>query len=240
MSLDEGKKLNETNEPVLIDAGRALEKWQNSPPSVISHHGRACCDVAREWVLSMDYSQLNGGSPLTGPRWIRQKFKWGPSSWPIHWCEAVQQKTLDCGALAALAHEAFVARGVTSFPAQLIEGFGESATRHWYATWGSEECSVNWIHDDLIYHEGCAVVVRDDEIKLWDATASWWINPKQFGGYGALLAVKVWDLGTAPRTGLNWGACQIVANEWQKIERERGDVGGRSSIGKKHFEVPKV
>ena len=30
-----------------------------------------------------------GGDKLTGPRWMREHSKWGPSAWPIHWCEAV-------------------------------------------------------------------------------------------------------------------------------------------------------
>ena len=86
----------------------------------------ACGEVARGGFLSMDFSLLNAGNPLTGPRWLRHKYKWGPSRWPIHWCEAVEQKTLDCGALAALSHEIFINRGVTSFPVQLIHQYSEA------------------------------------------------------------------------------------------------------------------
>src|SRR3982750_4162909 len=73
--------------------------WEQLPYTRISHHGSACCEAARTWVLSMDYSLLNGSSPYTGPRWIRQRYEWGPTKHPIHWCEAVKEKTLDCGAL---------------------------------------------------------------------------------------------------------------------------------------------
>jgi len=65
------------------DCAGALEQWRHFPFSSITHHGRACCRVAREWVFATDFSQLNGESPLTGPRWIRQKWTWGPSSWPF-------------------------------------------------------------------------------------------------------------------------------------------------------------
>lgn len=222
MSLAEDK-LIELNETDLVDASAAIQKWQGFPASTISHHGASCCRIAREWFLSMDYAQLNAGDPLTGPRWLRQKFTWGPSVWPIHWCEAMQQKTLDCGALGALAHEIFVHRGVRSYPVQLIQHYGEDATRQWYRGWDGDETSVHWIKEDLIYHEGCAVAVRGDEIKIWDSTASWWVNPKQFGGYGGVLAVRVFASEPPASNNFSWGAHHIRPNEWQKIERAKGD-----------------
>ena len=223
MSLAKGNELLDINEADFADAGAAVDRWRDFPASAISHHGQPCCQVAREWVLGMDYSQLNAGNPLTGPRWLPHKYTWGPSAWPIHWCEAVRQTTLDCGALAALAREVFVARGVRSFPAQLIQQFSEDAARHWYEKWGGDRSSVHWIKEDLIYHEGCAVIVRGDEVKLWDASSGWWIDPNQAGGYGALLAVRIFDTQGHGLTGLTWGTQRIVPNEWQKVARAQGD-----------------
>jgi hypothetical protein len=223
MSLAVGKGFVEINETDFVDAGGALEKWQNWPHSAISHHGAACCRVAREWVVSMDYAQLGGGSLLAGPRWLRSKYKWGPSQWPIHWCEAVRRETLDCGALAALAHEVFLARGVRSFPAQFIEQFTEDATQDWHSRWADEQTPAEWIREDLIYHEGCAVVTAGQELKVWDSTASWWVNTKQFGGYHGLLALRIFDAEARPGTAYRWGTHAIAPNVWQKIERARGD-----------------
>ena len=223
MSLAVGKGLVEINERDFVDAGGALEKWRDWPHSAISHHGGDCCRVAREWVVAMDYAQLGGGSLLAGPRWIRHKYKWGPSRWPIHWCEAVRRKTLDCGALAALAHELFLARGVRSFPAQFVEQFTEDATRDWCSRWADEQTPSEWIREDLIYHEGCAVVTSGREIKVWDSTASWWVNTKQFGGYHGLLAIRIFDTQAEPGTVYRWGTHTIAPNVWQKIERARGD-----------------
>ena len=121
----------EVDETDLVDTAAAVAEWEHFPASSILHHGRRCCRVAREWLFSMDFSQLSGGDPLTGPRWIARRYAWGPSRWPISWCEAVEQKNLDCGALAALAAEVFAARGVRAFPAQFIQQFTEDATRHW-------------------------------------------------------------------------------------------------------------
>lgn len=208
-------------------AAAALEKWLYFPASTISHHGKACCEIAREWFIATDFSQLNGGNPLTGPRWLRQKYAWGASHWAMYWCEAMREKTLDCGALAALAQTLFTARGVRSFPAQFIQQYNAHATCHWLKSWeesgatnsGSNNLEVHWIEDDLIYHEGCAVVVRGNEIKFWDATASWWMNPRQYGGYGGLLAARLFSTPDDSPSELVWGAHRIVPNQWNKIER---------------------
>src|SRR5215207_5384063 len=91
---------------------RVFEHWKDWQPSQISHHGALCCEIAREWITATDFSERSSEGRLTGPRWLRQKFNWGASSFPIYWCETVRRKTLDCGALAALAHEIFAVRGV--------------------------------------------------------------------------------------------------------------------------------
>ncbi len=229
MSLAEGKAMKpmkatvEINETDLADAQAAMLKWQDFPASFIQHHNEACCRIAREWMVSMDFSQLSAGNPLTGPRWLRRKFKWGPTRWPLHWCEAVEQKSLDCGALAALALELFAARGVKAYAAQLIQQYTEDAARHWHKNWTEDEADSHWIMDELIYHEGVAVVVRDREIKLWDPTASWWVNPKQFGGYGAVLLARIFDTGASAGDHFKWGAHTIRPNRWEKIERARGE-----------------
>ena len=190
-------------------------RWQDFPHSTLSHHGADCCEIAREWVLAMDFAQLNGGDRLSGPRWLRQRYDWGPAGWPLFWCDAVERKVLDCGALAALAHEAFAARGVTSYPAQFVQQYSAEATGQWRDKWGTESVSDHWIDDDVIYHEGNALLVGGDEIKLWDASAGWWINPRQAGGYGALLSVRVWTPDAGP--AFRWGEQRIERNQWQQV-----------------------
>ena len=188
-------------------------KWRDWPASTISHHGRACCAIAREWVLAIDCSQLGDAAALTGPRWLRQRYPWGPSPWPLHWCEAVECERLDCGAHAAVAHELLTARGVRSRPAQFVQQFGADATRHWADRWREEGTAGAWIDGDLIYHEGCAVAAGGDEIRLWDASTGWWIDPRQSGGYGSLLSVRV-----LAREGesFRWGGRRIAANTWEQ------------------------
>ncbi len=233
MYLGEGKNmvidLEETAETGL-DAG--IARWENFPASYMSHHGTACCEIAREWITGMDYSQLNAGHPLTGPRWLRKLFKWGPSKWPMHWCQAVREETLDCGALGALSHQLFLARGVRSFAAQFILEFNDVSTRHWSESWGAAGCNPHWISEGLIYHEGSAVAVEGNEVKLWDATATWWINPKQFGGYAGLLAVRLFDPNADASTVFTWGQHRIPANTWHKVERAKADFASKKPAPK--------
>ena len=217
MSLVRDKEVIDVSESDFIDPTPGMRKWQHFPASYMSHHGEACCDIAREWMLGNDYSQLNAGDVLTGPRWLRQKFAWGPSHWPLYWCDAVERKTLDCGALAALSRELFIGRGVESHPAQLIQQYSDDAARHWHKNWEGDGASAHWIEDDLIYHEGCAVVAPGGEIKIWDSTASWWVNPRQFGGYAGLLVLLVFALAEQASPFFRWGTHCIVPYEWQNI-----------------------
>lgn len=201
-----------------IEVDCVFEKWQHFPISKFSHHGGACCETAREWLFAMDFSQLNGGSIFTGPRWIRQRFNWGPTRWQIHWCEAIDKKSLDCGAQAALANEVFSMRGVRSYPVQLVQQYSKDATSQWSKRWDGEDTSVYWINEDLIYHEGCAVAVGENEIKIWDASGAWWINPQHFTGYGSLRAVRLFTGHNPPPASFNWGSRRIVPNQWQRIK----------------------
>jgi hypothetical protein len=192
-------------------------KWESFPNSYISHHGAACCDVAHEWLIAFDYAQLNGGDVLTGPRWMREHSAWGPSAWPIHWCEAVDAKIVDCGVHAAMAQEAFVARGVRAFRAQFVQRYSTDAASSWRENWGRENVSDHWIDGDAIYHEGNAVLVNHDTVKLWDGSAGWWINPRGDAGYGSLAAVRIeGDLDGGPDE-LRWGERWIKLNQWVAV-----------------------
>jgi hypothetical protein len=135
-------------------------------------------------------AQLNGASTSSGPRWLREKYEWGPSAWPIHWCEILARKVIACGAHSALAQEAFQARGLTAFRAQFVQRYSADALDQWRQRWGEQDVSDHWLGDGVIYHEANAVLVGD-ELKLWDSSAGWWINPGPQTGYGSLIAVRI-------------------------------------------------
>jgi hypothetical protein len=208
----------ERSETQVAPAPRPSDRWETFPYSRLSHHGRACCDIAREWVVGMDFAQLNGGELTSGPRWLREKYKWGPSPWPMHWCEAVKRKTIDCGAHAALALEAFAARGLTAFPAQIVQKYSEDATEQWRGKWAEEDVSCHWLEGEHIYHEVAALLVGEDEVKIWDSSAGSWINPRQSGGYGSLVALRLFADGQwGGGDGLRWGERRLKPNVWNQI-----------------------
>ena len=192
----------------------AFEKWKDWPASQISHHGKKCCDVAREWVRAIDLSALAGESRLTGPRWLVQRFTWGASAFPIFWCEAVRKSKLDCGALAALAHEVFFGRGIKTYRVQMVQRFSEIASKQWFDSWNLGHESLPWTNGDLIYHEGCAVLVKENKVKVWDASAGWWIDAEAKEGYGSLLALRISKSETPENTVLMWGKMKIPVGSW--------------------------
>jgi hypothetical protein len=192
-------------------------KWRTFPNSQISHHGAPCCDIAYEWLIAFDYAQLNGGDMLSGPRWMREHSAWGPTVWPIHWCEAVDAKVVDCGVHAAIAHEVFIARGVTAFRAQFVQRYGGDTVACWRRNWEEKDASAHWIDGDLIYHEGNAVLVRDNTVKLWDGSAGCWINPRGDGGYGSLAAVRIESAAHDAAHQFAWGERWLAANQWVAV-----------------------
>ncbi|HVG04702.1 MAG TPA: hypothetical protein VM937_07135 [Burkholderiaceae bacterium] len=125
-------------------------------------------------------------------------------------------KMLDCGALAALAKDAFRARGIEAHSVQLIQQFTTADGGHWACSWERAEVASTWIRNDLVYHEACAVLLRD-EMRIWDPTASWWVNPKHINGYSGALALRV-IVDSNPETPFSWGEHQVFANEWQPLQ----------------------
>ena len=200
-----------------IEKKGVFEHWKDWHASHISHHGKLCCEIAREWITATDFSELNGDCEFTGPRWLRQKFNWGASTFPIYWCEAVRRNTLDCGALAALAHEVFTARGVKSYRVQLIQRFSSVATSQWTNSWGNCSEPLPWTKGDLIYHEGGAIDTGGRKIKVWDASAGWWVDSKPANGYGAVLAIRLSGFNLQAGESFFWGEHTIKACEWKEL-----------------------
>ena len=201
----------------IVEKKEVFDKWKNWQASQISHHGKLCCEIAREWLIASDRSELSGDPIYTGPRWLRQKYNWGASAFPIYWCEAVRKETLDCGALAAFAHEVLTARGVKTYRVQLVQKFSEVATSQWSNSWNINNEPLPWVKDDLIYHEGVAIETADKKIKVWDASAGWWIDSKPLKGYGALMAIRFSGLNLPFSKTIIWGEHIIDPDKWTLI-----------------------
>ncbi len=202
---------------VVLDDGATYARWKSFPVSQLSHHGRSCCEIAQHWFRGMDFAKLNGSDIMSGPRWIRQRFGWGPSRWPLHWCHALDADAIDCGAHAALAHEAFEARGLKPLRSQIVQSCGSRAVDQWRLRWGAEDVSAHWLGDGYIYHEANALQVGADEVKLWDGSAGCWLNPGQTRGYGSVLAVRIMSSSPASVRNVRWGTHRLPLDRWHDV-----------------------
>lgn len=92
--------------------------WARASVSTLAHHG-ACCDRARGWIVAMARSHdfaATDGLDYTAPRWLTRRWRWGPTRWPIAWCEAVRAEAIDCGVFAAFAVEISAQRASMPIP----------------------------------------------------------------------------------------------------------------------------
>ncbi len=207
----------------------SFQAWVEHPASHIVHHDARCCEEARMWFLgyarSMQISALSRYE-LRAPTWLSQLFTWGPSAWPIAWCELVKMKTLDCGVFAALAREAFTAQGFEAHPAQALLSFNPTCTTHWKGLWKKPpknplpeplkdqkkektHATFPWIGNEVVYHELCVLEMEGNQAKFYDSTWGNWFTPDQETGFGALLALRT----ECPRL-LHWGDKIFSYGEW--------------------------
>ncbi len=195
------------------DIKLAIQKFDNYAPSTIFHHDNDCCTIAREWFRALDSSSLIKNVIFSGPTWIRLRWKWGPSKWPLFWCQIPHTNILDCGALASLACEAFRQRGLEVFPVQLIQKFSEQDTQHWRRRWKEKGLSLNWISGSLVYHEACAVLSDRRQVRVWDPTDNVWIRPFHRHGYATTVAIQ-FNTQKSIVGMLKWGDLSVTPDIW--------------------------
>lgn len=205
------------------------QPWEEFPVSRLAHHGAACCESARDWIVLMDFAQLNGSCMTSGPRWLRERYEWGPSPWPVHWCEIVDRKTIDCGAHSALAHEAFKARGLAAYRAQFIQRYSIEAIQQWRLKWRDAGISDYWLAEGMIYHEGNAILLATGELKLWDSSAGWWIEPGSRTGYGSVAAVRVFSETPGDTKTVAWGKHSIRFDRWTYFDGGEAETGDETA-----------
>jgi hypothetical protein len=205
----------------ILERERHYARWLEHPSSTILHHDGACCEEAKLWFLSYARSmEIGSGSQfdLKVPTWLSQLFEWGPSEWPISWCELVKEDVIDCGVFAALAREVFKAQGVDVHPAQALISYNAVCTAHWQDYWDKRKKTKKnknnrdifpWIGTEIVYHEICVLEMDDGSARFYDSTWGLWYPPQSRVGFGALLAIR----SECPRL-LSWGDKLLSCGEW--------------------------
>lgn len=191
--------------------------WAEFVPSVLSDHGTECCAMARAWYTAMDRSMWRGEG---GPAWISRKFPWGPSKWPLFWCEAMEAEELDCGAHQALSMEAFRARGIRVVPVQLVQRQEVHHLPHWHGRWGDASASPAWAREGVAYHEACATL-QDGRAEVWDPTVGAWLSPRHTEGVRSIAAVRIGGAAASDEI-VDWRGVPLRMGVWASLEAGGG------------------
>lgn len=195
-----------------MELQRVLEELEARPASVISHHGAPCCQIAEGWFRAMARSLA--GSDIE-PRWVSERWAWGPRRWPLSWCEAVHLAELDCGALAHLAEVAFRETGRVVVRAQLVEAHSGEQCAQWAARWQAVPEAPRWIWEGLVYHEAVGVPSGTD-LWLWDPTDGRWRDPADESG--RIRAICLASAEAAPEPPhRRWGDVVLPPGRWIRL-----------------------
>jgi hypothetical protein len=189
-------------------------EWMRPPVSVLGRHG-ACCDRARAWLAAMGRSHdfaATDGLAFAGPSWLTERYTWGPTRWPLTWCDAVGARTIDCGVFSAFSLEIFRAKDIEAFPAQVLRNVAAEIRPHWRRKWSTIPEAFNWIGSRLVYHEVNIVRVSEADARVYDPTVGVWLDPAINAGHGGQIAIRA-ELPVA----LSWGGHKLVNGQWTKL-----------------------
>jgi len=189
-------------------------EWVRASASRLGRHG-ACCDRARAWLVAMGRSHdfaITDGLALAAPRWLARRYAWGPTQWPIAWCQAVAAEAIDCGVFGAFALEVFRAKGVDAYPGQVLRTYAEASTTHWRHKWAAVPEAFNWIGARVVFHEVTIVQVTSSVARIYDPTDAVWLDPGVRDGHGSHVAVR----SEAP-VAVTWGAHRLAHGQWTQI-----------------------
>ncbi|MFO0675444.1 MAG: hypothetical protein U0169_02845 [Polyangiaceae bacterium] len=203
--------------PSRIDSrgGSRKREWLRPPVSELAHHGE-CCERARRWLLARSRSaefSVTDGVDHVAPRWLADRFTWGPTTWPAAWCDVVSAETIDCGVFAAFAREIFRANGTVAYGGQVLRHYDRASLGHYRKKWAAVPGAFDWIDEDEVYHEVCIVRVGGTEVRVYDPTDGVWLDPRVTRGHGSHVALRA-DVPVA----LRWGPHTIVRGQWITLD----------------------
>lgn len=151
---------------------------------------------------------------LVPPAWLRDTFEWGPSTWPVYWCEAAQADSIDCGVFAALARTLLTARGTPTAAVQLVERFNEKNVENWRSRWTGESAEVGWLSPPFCYHEAVGLI-DDNNLNIWDPLDRKRVVPHPTGGYGEIAFLRISKLKIYKNIEtITWETIEIDLEKW--------------------------
>lgn len=185
------------------------------PISEISHHRSRCCEDAHEWLVGTYASKArtHAGSGWTSSLLaLIEDFEWGPTQWPIHWCELMKVETIDCGVFSALARSILCRLGIPAYPAQVIHRKTEASVPHIRGIWKEAQSADDFFAgSSYSYHELCLIDPPESTMPILFDT-SYGIRFGNFSSndiYDAVSALRV----ESPRA-LKWYDIHLKDGNW--------------------------
>jgi hypothetical protein len=179
-------------------------------PTEIGDHRADCCVLARAWLQCLDSTFHRARARSAPPAWIAQRWRWGATSGPVHWCEIPQAGALDCGTSAALARELWSRRCEGIRAVQLVE----QLAAHRAATCDRDELRPDPRWGVLAYHEAIGREQRG-RLEIWDCADCAWRRPAIHGTAGAMRGVRV---DGARAAVLCWGEQRVARGAWNRLD----------------------
>ncbi len=136
-------------------------------------------------------------------------YPWGPSQWPMAWCDLVAEEKLDCGAHSAVAREVARRSGVELLGVQLLIWAGAGDIAHWGSAWREGGVAPRWLFENLYYHEAVGVA-EEDRLVVLDTTRNSKVTPDGRTGNGSVAAIRVSGAGET----LRWGPHDVAVGQW--------------------------
>ena len=76
----------------------------------------------------------------------------------------------------------------------------------------------HWLDGEHIYHEVTALLIGEDEVKIWDGSAGSWVSPRTGAGYGSPVAIRICAGGVfGGGDGLRWGERRLKPGVWVQL-----------------------
>ena len=205
------------------DADGLMAAW-GAPAAIIDHH-RSCCSMVRDWLDAMHASIAP--RRMDPPVWLRERFPWGPLTWPVAWCDIPRLEMLDCGATTAITNALYRAQGVRATPVQLVYGYRPHVVDLWRARWSRDGCATDWLAREHVYHEASALLGADRRVVIWDSTVNRWLHLEELQSH-PLIAVRVWPDERADDHCFWWDEQPLYFGRWYRVGAEA--KAGRESL----------
>jgi hypothetical protein len=185
--------------------------------SQLVEHGK-CCRLAKKWLLnthrSLSFNRTQT-SEIIAPTWLPNHFKWGPTQWPLGWCEAIQRREIDCGVFAAFAELIFQDVNLEVYRGQILLDQPRTMTEQWSANWSHIPMSFPWFGACEVYHEVVAVTTNGHDIRVYDPTEAVWVGPRLGFGFNKTIGISI----DSPQV-FDWGAYEVGLGKWLRLERK--------------------